>query len=320
MTMSEKIGMSEAADFIKAHDGFLILSHANPDGDTLGCAFALCRALQKLGKKAKNICADELSHRYDFMKKSVEKQEFVPQTYITVDVADKKLLGDLEKTYGDKIDLAIDHHVSHVDFAEKLVLEPHAAAAAQTVYKLIMELGGAELIDEKIAACLYTGISTDSGCFRYSCATSETHRIAAELLEYDFDHSALDFVFFDLKTKARIALEEKIYHDMEFYCGGKCALVTLTKEELATVDSEDSNGLSAIPRMIEGVEVGVVIKQRGNGSWKASLRSNSTVDVQAVCSKFGGGGHEKAAGCSFGNMALEDIKKALTDEIGKVLE
>ena len=320
MTMSEKIGMSEAAAFIKEHDGFLILSHANPDGDTLGCAFALCRALQKLGKKARNICADELSHRYDFMKRSVEKQEFEPKTYITVDVADTRLLGDLEKQYGDRIDLAIDHHISHAEFAKLLLLEPHAAAAAQTVYKLIMELGGAELLDEKIAACLYTGISTDSGCFKYSCATAETHRIAAELLEYDFDHSALDFVFFDLKTKARIALEEKIYHDMEFYCGGKCALVTLSKEQLASVDSEDSNGLSAIPRMIEGVEVGVVIKQRGNGSWKASLRSNSSVDVQKICSVFGGGGHEKAAGCSFGSMDIEEIKRMLTAEIGKVFE
>lgn len=317
--MSEKIAISEAADFIKAHDDFLIISHANPDGDTLGCAFALCRALQKLGKKAKNVCADEISHRYDFMKEAVDTPDFEPKTFITVDVADKKLLGDFEKPYGDKINLAIDHHISHVDFAEHLVLEPDAAAAAQTVYKLILELGGGELFDDKIAACLYTGISTDSGCFKYSCATAETHRIAAELLGYDFDHAHLDFVFFDMKTKARIALEEKIYHDMEFRFDGKCALVALTKEQLVSVDIEDSNGLSAIPRMIEGVEVGIVFKQRGNG-WKASLRSNSDVDVQKICSVFGGGGHVKAAGCSFNNMSLEEAKKQLLAEIGKVFE
>lgn len=314
---SERIGMSEAARFIEEHDNFLIISHANPDGDTLGCAFGLCRALQKLGKKAKNICADEISKRYDFMKKSVEKQEFEPATFISVDVADRKLFGDLDRLYGEKIDLAVDHHVSHVDFAKKLLIEPYAAAACQTVYKLILELDPA-LMDEKLAACLYTGISTDSGCFKYSCATSETHRIAAELLEYDFDHSKLDYVFFDLKTKARIALEEKIYHDIEYYCGGRCAVVSLTKEQLATVDSEDGNGLSAIPRTIEGIEVGVVFKQRGNGSWKASLRSNSTVDVQKICSSFGGGGHEKAAGCSFGSD-LEEAKKKLVAEIERAL-
>ena len=310
---SELIAISEADEFIRSHDDFLIISHANPDGDTLGCAFALCRALQKLGKRAKNICADQISSRFDFMKASVEVQDFEPKTFITVDVADRKLLGDLDKQYGDKINLAIDHHISHVDFAERLLLEPHAAAAAETVYKLILELGS-ELFDEKIAACLYTGISTDSGCFKYSCANAETHRIAAELLEYDFDHSHIDYIFFDMKTKARIALEEKIYHDIEYFFDGKCAIVALTKEQLASVDSEDSNGLSAIPRMIEGVEVGVVFKQRSNGSWKASLRSNSEVNVQKICSVFGGGGHEKAAGCSFSGVSLEEAKKQRRDE------
>lgn len=316
---SELIAVSEADDFIKAHDNFVIISHANPDGDTLGCAFALCRALQKLGKKAKNICADEISHRYDFMKKAVEVQEFEPQTYITVDVADRKLLGDLDKQYGDKIDLAIDHHISHVDFAKRLLLAPHAAAAAETVYKVILELGGGELFDPQIAACLYTGISTDSGCFKYSCATPETHRIAAELLEYDFDHSELDYVFFDLKTKSRIALEEKIYSSIEFYFDGKCALVSVTKDQLDSVDPEDVNGISAIPRCIEGVEVSVVMKQRGNGSWKASLRSNRDINVQKICSTFGGGGHERAAGCSFGSASLEEAKERIVAEIGKVL-
>ena len=315
---SERIAVSEAAEFIKAHDNFIIISHANPDGDTLGCAFSLCRALQKLGKKAKNVCADEISKRYDFMKQSVEVQDFEPETFVTVDVADRKLLGDFDKLYGEKIDFAVDHHVSHVDFAKKLLLEPNAAAAAQTIYKLILELGGGGLLDPQIAACLYTGISTDSGCFKYSCATSETHRIAAELLEYDFDHSQIDYVFFDLKSKARIALEEKLYRDIEYYFDGRCAMVSLTKEQLATVDSEDGNGLSAIPRMIEGVEVGVVFKQRGNGTWKASLRSNSLVNVQKICSVFGGGGHEKAAGCSFGQN-LDEAKRKLAEEIGKVL-
>ena len=314
--VSEKVTVAEAAGFLREHDNYLILSHANPDGDTLGCAFGLCRALQKLGKKAKNICADEISHRYDFMKKSVETQEFTPETFVTVDVADVKLLGKLEQTYGNKIMLAIDHHISHVDFAEKLCCEPYAAAAAQTVYKIIKEMGVP--FDADIAAALYTGISTDSGCFKYSCATAETHRIAAELLEYDFDHAHIDYVFFDLKTKARIALEEKIYRDIEYYCGGKCAVVAVTKEMLSGLDSEDSNGISAIPRMIDGVEVGVVIKQRTNG-WKASLRSNSSVDVQKICSKFGGGGHEKAAGCSFTEENVEEVRKKLVEEIGKVL-
>ncbi len=313
---SEKIIFSEAAEFIKEHDNFLIISHANPDGDTLGCGYGLCRALQQIGKKAKNICADEISDRYDFMKKCTEAQEFEPETYITVDVADRKLLGDFDKLYGDRIDLAIDHHVSHVDFAKKLLLEPYAAAAAQTVYKLLTALEVP--MDADIAACLYTGISTDSGCFKFPNADSETHRIAAELLSFDFDHAKIDYVFFDMKSRARIALEEKIYHNIEYYFDGKCAVVILTKEQLGSVDPEDINGLAVIPRSIEGVHVGVLLKQRSNG-WKVSLRSNSDTDVQKICSAFGGGGHAKAAGCSFTGITADEVKSRIIAEIGKAL-
>ncbi len=314
---SVKFGIKEAAEFLRDHDKFLIISHANPDGDTLGCAFSLCGALRNMGKKAKTICADEISKRYDFMKAALVPQEdFEPETILTVDVADRKLLGSLNEKYGDNVDLAIDHHVSHVDFAENLCCEPHAAAAAQTIYKIIKELGAP--MTNEIAACLYVGISTDSGCFKYSCVSPETHLIAAELLHYDFDFSGLNYIFFDMKTKARIALEEQLYSGIEYYCGGKCAVISVTSEQMSGVDIEDGNGVSTIPRQIEGVEVGVVMKQRSNG-WKASLRSNSSVDVQKICSVFGGGGHERAAGCSFVGICLEDAKKKLIAEIEKVL-
>ena len=306
---SEKISISEAAQFLKEHDDYLILSHANPDGDTLGCGYGLCGALRQMGKRAKNICADEISKRYSFMKKALPPQEdFEPKTFVTVDVADTKLLGGNEEKYGGKIDLAIDHHVS-------LCCEPDAAAAAQTVYKIIKEMGAP--ITNEIAACIYTALSTDSGCFKFSSVTPETHLIAAELLGYDFDHAKIDYVFFDLKTPARLELEKKLYSDIEYFCGGKCAMVTLTKEMLEGLDPEETNGISTIPRQIEGVEVGVVMRQRSNG-WKASLRSNSEVDVQKICTVFGGGGHAKAAGCSFLKTSLEDAKKQLISEIEKV--
>jgi len=315
--MSERIGLEKTVEFLKTHDDFLIISHANPDGDTLGCAFALCGALRSVGKKAKNICADTISSRFDFMRKALPPQEdFEPKTFVTVDVADRKLLGSNNEKYGDKIDLAIDHHISHVDFAKLICCEPQAAAACQIIYKIIKALGAP--MNSDIAACLYVGISTDSGCFKFSCVTPETHLIAAELIKYDFDFPHLNYIFFDMKTKARIALEEQIYRDMEFCCGGKCAIVALTSEQIQTVDIEDGNGVSIIPRQIEGVEIGVVFKQRGNG-WKASLRSNTTADVQRICSVFGGGGHVRAAGCTFSNMSLDEAKKLLTAEIEKEL-
>lgn len=313
---SNRINIERAAEILSSHDNYTILSHANPDGDTAGCAYALCRALHKLGKKARVLCGDKFSDRFAFMWENVDCGEFPEETVVSVDVADAKLLGKLEEAYRDKVLLAIDHHVSHADFAENLCVEPYAAACAQTIHKIIKVLGVP--LDKDIAACLYTAIATDSGCFKFSSVTPETHRIAAELLEFDFGFAQLNYALFDLKTKERIALEETIYRNMRYYLDGKCAIVVLTREMLDSVDQEDGNGISAIPRQVEGVEVGIVLKEKKDG-WKASLRSNSTVDVQKICGEFGGGGHEKAAGCTFKGCTPEEAIEKLIPVIEKAL-
>ncbi len=315
---AKKIDIEAAAEFLLAHDNYTILSHANPDGDTAGCGYALCRALRKIGKKANVLCADSFSRRFSFMWENLPEQDFTEETVISVDVADSKLLGANREIYEGKIKLAIDHHISHVDFAESLCLEPYAAACGQTIFKIIkaMEIP----MDKDIAACLYTAIATDSGCFKFSSVTPETHMIAAELLAYDFGFSELNYILFDLKTKERIALEENIYSNMKFYLDGQCAIIILPRAVLDTVDSEDSNGISAIPRQIEGVEVGVVLKEKKDGSWKASLRANSRADVQKICSVFGGGGHKKAAGCTFTDCTPEQAIEKLVPVIREALE
>lgn len=313
---SEKITIEAAAAFLLEHDRYTILSHANPDGDTLGCAHALCIALRSIGKKANVRCADSFSERFSFMWANVPTQEFDEETVISVDVADRLLLGGLNEEYGGRVELAIDHHVTHVCFEKRLLNEPDAAACAQTVFKVIRAMNVP--LNKDIAACLYTAIATDSGCFKFSSVSPETHRIAAQLLEFDFGFAQLNYTLFDLKTRERIALEERIYREMEYYFEGKCAVITLSKSALDKVDSEDANGISSIPRQVQGVEVGVVIKEKKDG-WKASLRSNSRIDVQAICKVFGGGGHIRAAGCSFKGMTAEQAKEKLLAEIGKVL-
>ena len=305
------IDIKQAAEFLKEHDNFLILSHANPDGDTMGCSHALCGALQQLGKKARIECADPLSERFSYMKNGIETEEFEPDTIVSLDVADRRLLGSLDEAYGGKVQLCIDHHLSHVYYAERTLVDPDAAASCEIVYEVIKETGAK--ITNEIAACLYTGIATDTGCFKFSNTTPHTHIIAAQLMECDFDFGGLNYTLFDMKTKARISLEEQVLNKMEFFCGDKCALVVLTKEMMDSVDSEDCNGLSSLPRQIEGVEVGVTLKEK-DGEWKASLRSASTIDVQKICVKLGGGGHLRAAGCSV-KGDLETAKRIVIDAI-----
>lgn len=315
---AKRIDIEKAAEFLSAHDGYTILCHASPDGDTTGCGYGLCKALRKIGKKANVCCADEFSPRFSFMRENTAIEDFAEETVVSVDVADIRLLGDNREKYEGKIKLAIDHHVSHVDFAESLCLEPDAAACGQTVYKIIKTMGIP--MDKDIAACLYTAIVTDSGCFKFSSVTPETHMIAAELIGFGFDFAALNYAFFDLKTKERIELEEQVYKNMKFYLNGQCAVVVLPLSVIEGVDGEEVGAVCAIPRQVEGVEVGVVLKEKEEGSWKASLRANSIADVQKICGHFGGGGHTKAAGCSFKNSTAEEIIEKLIPVIEQALE
>ena len=179
------IDLKQCVEILKENDNFLVLSHEHPDGDTLGSAFALMAALKKLGKKRNFKCSDEISKDFSYITDGFSGDDVGENPFvIAVDVADVHLLGDLAAEYGDKISLCIDHHMSNAYFAEKLLLQDRAAAC-EIVFKVIKKLGVE--IDEYIANCLYTGISTDTGCFRYQNTNAKTFRAVAELVEIRFD-------------------------------------------------------------------------------------------------------------------------------------
>lgn len=208
--------VKKAAELLKSNDDFLILSHANPDGDTLGCAYGLCGMLQKMGKRAKVMCADEIAPRMEFLRDTVIQQNFEEKTIVSVDVADRKLLGDLDAVYGGRIFLAIDHHESRQEFAKYTLVDSDAAAACELIFQIAEEMNAQ--LDGEIASCLYTGLATDTGCFKYSNTTSRTHIIAAKLMAYEFDVSGINYKLFDMKSKGRLELEQAITQGMEFFC------------------------------------------------------------------------------------------------------
>jgi phosphoesterase RecJ-like protein len=309
----------ETAELLKKNDNFIILSHTSPDGDTMGSAHALGRALQSFGKKVQLECADPLSPRFHYMSENFVQDDLqnAQNTFVVaVDVADIKLLGDLEKKYENKINLAIDHHTSHSVFAEKTCLKLFAAAA-EIIYFIIGELGAA--VTPEIAKCIYTGIATDTGCFRFPNTSQQTHLIAVKLMNTcDFGVARLNHILFDTKTKERLALEIFAISQIQYFFDGKCAVIILDKEHLDTVDSEDVNGISILSRQIIGVEVGVTIKEKLPGEYRVSLRSNSYLDVGKLSEIFGGGGHFNAAGYKF-NGSAQDCVHTLIAEIGNVI-
>lgn len=300
-----RIEINEAVEFLKSHDDYLILMHVSPDGDTLGCGYALCGALQRMGKRAKAVCPDPIPHRFDYMREAFAEQEFEHRTIVTVDVADSRLLGDMKET-GDKAELCIDHHVSNTEYAERLLLREHYAAAAELMYDVILALGVE--IDRTIANCLYTGIATDTGCFKFSNTKPQTHIYAARLMECGAEIAPINYAMFELKTQGRIKLEQEVLKNMKYYADGHIAVISVmldTLAEIEDIDSDDVGAMAAIPRQIEGVDIGISIKEKKPGFFKASLRSSERVDVSRVAQSFGGGGHARAAGCSFENTYEE---------------
>ncbi len=311
-----RVTLKDCAEIIRKYRSFLILTHQSPDGDTLGSAFALKRALLKIGKPSKVICNDEIPQKYSFLWDGIDNSDIDFEAVIAVDIADRKLLGEkIDGEYGDKIVLAVDHHLSHRDFAENTFM-CDKAANAENIYSLINELGIE--IDSGIATCIYCGMATDTGCFLFTNTTPETHKIAAELMEKGADFATVNRKMFETKTVSYLKLEQMALGTIEMHFGGKCAVMKITQDMFRKSKSNDGecDGIASLPRKIEGVLIGVTVKEKENGHYKVSVRTVEPYDAAKICACFGGGGHNRAAGCEF-SCSLNETTDALLKVIGE---
>ena len=316
------IDLKTAVEFLKNNDDFMILTHAHPDGDTLGCGFALCDALKSLGKNAVVRCGDTVPSKYSYMG-SICVDDIEYENIIAVDVADTKLLGaDFEARFGDRVKLCVDHHGSNRLYAEKTLLDASAAAACEIILEVIKALGAT--VTKTIADCIFTGLSTDTGCFRYANVTPRTLRMAAEMIESGADHSRINVIMFETKTRTYVALERLALESMKMYLDDKCAFITITQDMYRRSGSDESevDAIASIPRQIEGVVVGVTMREKKDGTFKVSMRTHEGVDASAVCAMLGGGGHPRAAGCTVSgnvnmarNLVVSCIEKYLQAEV-----
>lgn len=302
--------LESAAKTLLSKDKILILTHRSPDGDTIGSGYALAMALRKLGKSVKVDCTDPFPEKYSYFTDKLEKLEFDEEFVVSVDIADTKLLGEKLSDYADKIDLCIDHHGSNTKYAKEYYVEVSAAAAAQVIAKLI-RLMNVEF-DKDIANAIYTGITTDTGCFRYTNVTAETHRIAADMIDCGAESGMINRLMFETKSRSRLEIERRVMDSIQFYLDGRCAIAYATidmMKESGAVDN-DMEGVSSLPRQIEGVMAGITLREKNNGKFKVSVRTTDELDASAICANFGGGGHKAAAGCMITgtlNEAIEQI-------------
>lgn len=305
------VDVAGAAAALQGADDILILTHRRPDGDTTGCAGALCRALRQIGKTAYILENPEITKRYaPLIVPCYPPEGFRPQFVVSTDIAEEKLFPETAEDYKGKVDLVIDHHRSNIGFGEKNLVRPDAGACAELLYDVIMALGVNLTAD--IAECVYIGVSTDTGCFKFSNTTAHTHAVAAACLTAGIDGGEINRALFETKTMPRFQMERIIFDTMEFYEDGAIAVALLWRADIdrTGADMDDLDSIASITRQIEGVQIGITLTENKNGTVKVSVRTTKEMDASAICKKCGGGGHIRAAGASF-DCGMEQAKAAI---------
>ncbi len=306
-----ELSRSEAARLISEAKNVLILFHVHPDGDAAGSAFALRAFVESVGGRALCVCADELPERLGFIPNGAQEsvdmaaipEDFVPDLTVSVDTASPSQLGALYDVYKDKIDLMIDHHGKGVQYADYCI-DPGASACGEILYDIISlacEMLGREKLPEEVERLIYTAVSSDTGCFRYSNVNPKTHLLAARLIEHGVDGADINHRLFGIKTLKQMQVEHAGFERMNLHLGGRVAIITFPYD-LKTqygADDEALETLIDVARCVKGVEVAAVIKQpTAENRFRVSMRSSCDFDVSEICAFYGGGGHVRAAGCT----------------------
>ena len=302
--------VQDTASYLRTLDDVLLLTHVRPDGDTVGSAAALCRALRDLGKTAYLLPNPEITATYEpYAVPYWAPEGFVPAHVVSVDIAALNLLPDNAASWADRIDLAIDHHGSHGFFAARTCLDTDAAACGEIVHDIIALLAA---VTPDIALPLYVAIATDTGCFVYSNTTARAHRIAAALLDTGIDVGPVNKALFRTKSKTRLAMESRMAADMTLFDHDRVVVMTIPlslRQELHATEA-DIEELSSLAALVEGTDCGVTLRELRPGVIKISLRTGPRVDASAVCQRLGGGGHKAAAGATV-NGTMDEVRAAV---------
>lgn len=306
----KQLTVSEAAAFLLARDHFVILTHRRPDGDTIGCAAALCGGLRALGKQAAILENPQFTPKFrPYLEGLTCPAVQDGDCIVAVDIASANILAYNAAQYADCVALVIDHHGRNTAYAANGLVEPHTAACGEIVLRVLQAMNAP--MSKRIAEALYVAISTDTGCFRYSNTTAETLRAAAACKDAGADTFAINRVMFLTRRLARLKLDAYLTETTEFYAGGMVAISAIPAELIASLGltEDDIDDISGFGRDIEGVEIGIMIRQAPEGG-KLSIRTSPAFNAAEYCAQLGGGGHAAAAGATVPG-GIEEARQAI---------
>jgi bifunctional oligoribonuclease and PAP phosphatase NrnA len=321
------IAQEERAHFLRIFSDIqhiVITTHKSPDGDAVGSSTALAGILRALGKSVTVILPDVLP---DFLKWLPGAQDCLIYESDTIradfciDQAELIFSLDYNRLYrvGDALEhklrskstdfILIDHHEDPEPFALITYSHTKACSTAELIYAWAEQMGWMDHVDSQVGTCLYCGIMTDSGSFRFPSVTASVHRIVADLKDRGVNHVPIHQAVYDSNLLDRMrlvgyAISEKLH----VICDGKVAFISLTQQELSRFNYRpgDTEGLVNQALSLQGVEMAAFFRE-GNKEIKISLRSKGSVDVNAFAAKhFGGGGHKNAAGAN-SQMLMEQL-------------
>lgn len=300
-----------------------IVAHTHPDGDAMGSSYSLKLALLQKGIKAEVFLSSDPDATVEpLIVKGEETGVKIEDCdlFIALDCADLDRLGEYAELYDSHPNtIAIDHHVTHKNYAKKGTVVANLSSTCELIMDLYDQLG--VVLTEEIANNLYIGLVTDTGNFKFSSVTGDTLRKAAFLIDVGIDSSEISKVVFDTKTKEYYNLMGIALSKLEYFYDNKVAMLYLSGDDYEEAGINETNAIDivSIPNSIAGVEVGVYIRKRENGVWKVSLRSSRYVNVAMIASSFGGGGHVRASGYSVQDKTIDEIKSSLIKELENVI-
>lgn len=323
--------LKEIAEVLKSAHTVLLFPHANADGDALGSCTALARALGMCGVACRVLIEDKVADNLAFLDSAGLG---AGETYTTFDAA---VFGDApdicvavdngepdrfpkrkEAFYKGKTLICIDHHPTSKPFADYNYIDPAAAATGEIIYDLLLAMGVKP--DKLICEALFAAITTDCGNFQYSNTTKRTFEIMVELMEVGFDLPGVSNAIYQNNPPQKIRLEAEIMGTMQIIADGRVAIAYVTQQMLKDCGArlEDTEGIINVLRGIAGVEVAALFKENEERKIKLSMRAKAYADVSKVASKFGGGGHVRAAGCTL-EMSMKEAIELLGPEIAKAV-
>lgn len=314
---------------IDENEIFLVTSHISPDGDNLGSTLATYFALRKLGKKVFYVLDDTIPLNMNFLVDGVEKlssQDFKQTDYVVVslDCGDKNRICIEESLIeGAKVLITIDHHASNKGYGDINFIDTEASSTCELVYRLLnryKKLNGINLIDQRIATSLYTGLVTDTGNFSYTNADEDSFEIARNLIMMGAQKDEIIINVYQSNSFSYYKLLGEALNTLEVF-ESQVACITLTNEMLDRneISYNDVDGITTYTRDIDGINIGILFKQRNEYEVKVSLRSKNDTDVSKIAQVFGGGGHTKAAGCTILDT-IENAKKKVLDVVLNTLQ